>query len=98
MKIYLEMHYHRGTVTNPRPSLKLVARAHRQDKTWHDESLVHTRLVDCAYPVDVQQGMITGLKMLGQLRWRLDPIWGERADALALDQKDRMPNAVRTAF
>lgn len=75
MRLYLDMTFHPGTKANPRPSLRLTARAHRQDKAWLEESFVHTRLVDEPYPENIHQAMHAGLKRLQELRDQRSPLF-----------------------
>lgn len=75
MEISIDLKFHPGVVTNPRPSLKITARAHRRTPGVGVEEFVHTRLVDCSYPESWSRGLRIGLERLDQLRTREDPEW-----------------------
>jgi len=57
MHIDVQFTWHPGTTTNPRPSMKVTARAHRRERKGELVEYVHTRLVDQAYPEDWSQAM-----------------------------------------
>lgn len=68
MEIGLSMRFHPGHGDRPRPSLKITAKALRRTAKGDLEELIHTRLIDCPYPVSLRGAMDVGLDKLQELR------------------------------
>lgn len=98
MIITVEFRYHEGAPPARRSSLRVTLRAHRWKTIYDIEDVSHRRLIDAPYPESIAQGVDHALGKLATLRLARDPIWGASADRLQLEQRDRMPHAVRTAF
>lgn len=82
MRLDVALEFHAGVQSNPRPSLRITARAQRRGRGGLVEEFVHSRLVDHPYPETWAEGLEKGLEKLQQLRHKRDPFF---FDALGMD-------------
>lgn len=81
MRLDLTLQFHPGVSSNPRPSLKITAKAlRREDRGGYIEEFVHSRMVDCPYPSTLAIGMHRGLEEMQKLRTQRNPLWHELSD------------------
>lgn len=84
MRIDVEFRWHPGTAANPRPSMKVTARAHRREGRGDFTEYIHTRLVDQAYPEDWSHAMAAAVAWFAHNKFQRAQMELHEADLLGM--------------